>query len=54
MGILVLKVLVTWSLVALAAGLSLGTAIRRGDRIRKDEFLSCALESLETLQASRG
>jgi hypothetical protein len=54
MGILILKVLATWSLVAMVAGLSLGAAIRRGERVRKDEFLSCVFASLETLQASRG
>ena len=54
MGILILKVLAMWSLVAMVAGLSLGAAIRKGERIRKDEFLSCVFASLETLQASRG
>jgi len=54
MGILILKVYVMWSLVALAAGLSLGAAIRRGDRARKDVFLSCVFASLETLQTYRG
>jgi hypothetical protein len=53
MGILILKVLVTWSLVAMVAGLSLGAAIRRGERVRKDEFLSCVFATVETLQASR-
>jgi len=51
MGILLLKVLVAWSLVALVAGLALGIAIRRGDRIRKEEFLSSVLEFLEARQA---
>ncbi len=53
MGFLMLKVLVTWSVVALAAGFALGAVIRRGDRIRKDEFLSCVFSSIETMQASR-
>jgi len=35
------------------AGLSLGAAIRRGERVRKDEFLSCVFASLETLRGSR-
>jgi len=52
-GILIVKVLATWSLVALVAGLGLGAAIRRGERVRKDEFLSCIFASLETQQASR-
>ena len=54
MGILILKVLITWSIVAVATGLGLGAAIRRGERIRKDEFLSCVFASLETMQAYRG
>jgi hypothetical protein len=53
MGILILKVLAMWSLVALVAGLGLGAAISRGERVRKDEFLSCVFASLENLQASR-
>jgi len=48
-----LKVLATWSLVALVAGFALGAVIRRGDRIRKDQFLSCVFSSLETMQAYR-
>jgi hypothetical protein len=53
MGILILKIVATWSLVAMIAGLGLGAAIRRGERVRKDEFLSCVFASLETLQAFR-
>jgi hypothetical protein len=53
MGILILKVLAMWSLVAVVTGFSLGAAIRRGDRLRKDDFLSCVFSSLEALQAFR-
>jgi hypothetical protein len=53
MGILILKVLVTWSLVAVVAGLAVGAAISRGERVRKDEFLSYVFSSLETMQGSR-
>jgi hypothetical protein len=53
MSILILKVLGMWSLVAVVAGLALGAAIRRGERVRKDEFLSCVFASLETMRASR-
>lgn len=53
MGILIVKVIAMWSLVGLVAGLSLGAAIRRGERLRKDEFLSCVFASLETQQGSR-
>ena len=53
MGIVIIKVLAMWSLVAVMAGFGLGAAIRRGDRLRKDDFLSCVFSSLEALQASR-
>jgi len=53
MGILILKILALWSLVAMLTGLGLGALIRRGDRVRKDVFLSCVFASLENLQASR-
>lgn len=53
MGILILKVLATWSVAALVAGLGLGAAIRRGERVRKDEFLSCVFASLETMNGFR-
>jgi hypothetical protein len=52
-GILILKVLAMWSLASLMTGFGLGAAIRRGERVSKDEFLSCLFASLETLQASR-
>ena len=54
MGILILKVLATWSVVGAIAGLSLGYAIRKGDQVRKDIFLSSVFASLETQQGSRG
>ena len=54
MAILILKVLATWSVVAFLTGLSLGAAIRRGERVRREEFLTCVFASLEAMQASRG
>ena len=54
MGILILKILMMWSLVSLATGLGAGAVIRRGERVRKDEFLSGVFASLENLQESRG
>ena len=54
MGILILKVLATWSLIGTLAGLSLGFAIRKGDQVRKDVFLSSVFASLETQQGSLG
>jgi hypothetical protein len=51
--ILMLEVLGTWSVVALVAGLGLGAAIARGERVRREEFLACVFASLETMQALR-
>jgi hypothetical protein len=53
MGILLLKVVATWSLVAIVTGFTLAAAIRRGERVRKDEFLSCVFATVETMQAYR-
>lgn len=53
MAILILEVLGSWSLIAVVAGLGLGAAIARGERVRKDEFLTYVFASVETLQASR-
>jgi hypothetical protein len=53
MLMILLKVLATWSLLAMATGFVLGAAIRKGDQIRKDVFLSSVFSSLEALQASR-
>ncbi len=53
MALLLIKVLAMWSLVALVAGLGLGAAIERGERVRKEEFLTSVFASLENLQAFR-
>ena len=52
--LVLLKVMVTWSAVAIVTGFSLGAAIRRGDRLRKDAFLSCVYAYMEAMQTSRG
>jgi len=52
-GLLILKILAIWALVALAACLAFGLAVRRGERIRKDTFLTCVFESLESLRGLR-
>ena len=54
MAILIVKVMTMWMFVSLVVGLGLGAAIRRGERVSQDEFLSCVFASLERLQASRG
>jgi len=53
MGVLFLKILVLWWLVGMATGLSLGAVIRRGERVRTDEFLTYLFGSIEALQTSR-
>ena len=53
MSILILKVFAMWSVVSTMTSLGVGVVIRRGDRVRKDRFLSCVFASLERLQASR-
>ena len=53
MGILATQILVAWALISLVTGLVLGGAIRKGERIHKDEFLSAVYSTLESLQASR-
>lgn len=53
MAILVVKLLGMWSGVAVVTAFALGAAIRRGDRVRKDEFLSCVFASIEALEAYR-
>jgi hypothetical protein len=56
MGILifVLKLFGMWSVVSTVAALGLGAAIARGERIRKDQFLTYVFASIETLQTTRG
>lgn len=54
MAILILKILGLWSLVATCLGFTLGAAIHRADQARRDVFLSCALASLEALEAYHG
>jgi hypothetical protein len=53
MGILILKILVSWSIVAMVMGFFLGAAISRGEQVRRDEFLSCVFATLESLQTTR-
>ena len=54
MLILILKVMAMWSVGAVLGGLCLGAAIGRGERARKDEFLTSVFASLENMQGSRG
>jgi hypothetical protein len=54
MVILILKILAIWSVAAFIAGLGLGLIIRRSERVRHDEFLSCVFASLEAMHTSRG
>ena len=54
MAMLVMKIMLIWWAVAIVTGFGLGAAIRRGDRLRKDAFLSCIYAYMEIMQASRG
>lgn len=53
MGILILKILVSWSIVAMIMGFFLGAAIGKGERLRRDEFLSCVFATLEAIPVYR-
>ncbi len=52
MAILTLKILVSWSALAVVTGFALGAVIRRSDRLRKDLFLTCVYAYLENMQTS--
>jgi hypothetical protein len=52
MAILVFKIIASWSAIAIVTGFALGAAIRHSDRIRKDVFLTCVFDYLETMQTS--
>jgi len=53
MSILVVAILLVWSLVSFVMSLALGAAIRRGERIHEDAFLSAVFSTLESMQSSR-
>jgi hypothetical protein len=53
MVVLILKVIAIWTVTGLVACLALGAVIRRADRVRKDKFLNCVFESLESLRTFR-
>jgi hypothetical protein len=53
MGILAVKVLIIWSVIAFVTGLALGAVIRRGERVHKDEFLTAIFAALARMQESR-
>jgi hypothetical protein len=53
MGILAVEILTIWSLVALFTGVAMGAVIQRGDRLRKDEFLTFLFATIANQQASR-
>jgi hypothetical protein len=53
MGVLMMEIACIWSLLAVVTGLALGAAIRVGERIHKEEFLSCLFSAAEAWQSSR-
>jgi hypothetical protein len=52
MGILIMRVLATWFLVALGTGLALGAMVGKANRIRKDKFLAALFSTLENRRQS--
>jgi hypothetical protein len=53
MGVLAIEVLSAWTVVSFVTGLLLGAAIRRGERVHSEEFLSAVFSTIEAMQASR-
>ncbi|MGH9679311.1 MAG: hypothetical protein ACRD4Y_05125 [Candidatus Acidiferrales bacterium] len=53
MALIAVEVLGVWCVVAVITGLALGSAIRRGECIHKEEFLSCLFSAIEAWQGSR-
>ena len=53
MGVLAVEILLTWSLASLVTGFVLGAAIRKGERVHKDQFLCAVFSTIENMQASR-
>jgi len=51
MGILAVRVVATWFLVALITGLALGAVIGKGKRVFNDELLTALFTTLATQQA---
>jgi hypothetical protein len=53
MGILAIKILGIWSVLALVTGLAIGAIIQKGERLRQDEFLTFLFSMIASLQAPR-
>ncbi|HLJ22968.1 MAG TPA: hypothetical protein VKT71_02595 [Candidatus Acidoferrales bacterium] len=51
MAVIILELFGTWSLVAVVMGLGLGALIGRGERARRDQFLSYVFATVESMQA---
>ena len=50
MAVIILELFGTWSLVAVVMGLGLGALIGRGERARRDQFLSYIFATVEAMQ----
>ena len=53
MGVIAMEILGVWCVVSLVTGLVLGTAIRKGECIHREEFLGCLFSAIEVWQGSR-
>ena len=52
MILLATKVLIVWTVTALAVGFGLGAMIRTADRVRKEETLKALLSTLDSKQVA--
>jgi len=52
MILLATKVLIGWTVTALAVGFGLGAMIRTADRVRKEEILNALLSTLVSKQVA--
>ena len=52
MILLATKVLIVWTVTALAVGFGLGAMIRTADRVRKEEILNALLSTLDSKQVA--
>jgi|GEM_PF-3004568 len=50
MILLATKVLIVWTVTALAVGFGLGAMIRTADRVRKEEILNALISTLDSKQ----
>jgi hypothetical protein len=52
MGLLAIKIVAIWSIVAVLVGLAAGAVIRVGERLHKDEVLSALFAAVSAYQTT--